>query len=203
MDYYKIINDFIEERYDYLLSCCVNILKYNENIEPQELLSELTIHLYTEEEKIREYIELNKLEAFCVSWLNIQGKYKTSPVNRKYYKSNTYQLDDYTQDTIEFNDEKLEDELYDDEYYRNLSRHFTEEQISKIKLVDDIIPELTKSEQILFEAYFIQNLSYDKICQRYTFYREKDGKKITYKSKKSIYNLMMGLREKINNLINK
>jgi len=203
MDYYRTITNFIEDRYKYLLGCCVNILKYNDNVLPEELLSELTLHLYTEEEKIIEYIQINKLEAFCVSWLNIQGKYQTSPVNRKHTKPNTYQLDDYTKDSLEYTDEVLEDELYDDYYYRNLSRHFTEEQIGKIKLVDDIIPKLTKSEQILFNAYFIENLSYDKIVKKYTFYREKDGKRVTYKSKKSIYNLMKGLREKITELLNK
>ena len=200
MEYNETIKKFLNQRYNYLRECCVNILKYNANIEPDELLSELTIHLYTNQEKIEEYIKINKLEAFCVSWLNIQGKYQTSPVNRKHNKSNTYELDDYTQDSLPTTDEKLDEELYDDEYYRDLSRHFTEEQIQKIKQVDDIIPTLTTSEQILFNAYFIENLSYDKIVKRYTFYREKDGKRITYKSKKSIYNLMLGIKDKLNKL---
>jgi len=43
--------------------------------------------------------------------------------------------------------------------------------------------------------------SYDKIVKKYTFFREKDGKRIKYKSKKSIYNLMKDLKEKINKLI--
>jgi hypothetical protein len=200
MNYTKEINNFIEIKYTYLLECATNILKKNSRgIDPTELLSELTIHLLTKEEKIQEYITLGKLEAFCVSWMNIQGKYHTSPLNIK-YNIRAYEMDEYTQSTLGMEDEGMTT-IDINEYEEDLLKHFTEEQVKKIMLVDKIYPSLTKSEQILFRAYFIENLSYDKIVIKYTFYRDKDGKRITYKSKKSIYNLMKGLRNKITELL--
>ena len=202
MNYTKEINNFIEIKYTYLLECATNILKRNSRgIDPTELLSELTIHLLTNEEKIQEYIRLGKLEAFCVSWMNIQGKYNTSPLNIK-YNIKAYEMDEYTQSTLGEEDERMTT-IDINEYEEDLLKHFTEAQVEKIMLVDKIYPSLTKSEQILFNAYFIENLSYDKIVNKYTFYREKDGKRVTYKSKKSIYNLMKGLRDKITDLLKK
>lgn len=199
MEYTELINNFLSNRYNYLIECSKNILKHNNNVTPEELLSELTIHLLTNQEKIEEYININKLEAFSVSWLKIQGKYETSPVNRK-HSNRGYEIDEYMVETMGYIDDEIGND-YTDDYYKELSKSYTEEQLKKIQLVEKVIPNLTLSETILFNAYFIDNLSYDKIVRRYTFYREKDGKKIKYKSKKSIYNLMIKLRIKINKLI--
>ncbi len=201
MDYTTTINNFINDRYKYLLTCAKNIMKNNMmGVTAEELLSELTIHLLTSPEKIQEYIDMGKLEAFCVSWMNIQGKYKTSPLNSK-YNCKTYELDEVKQEMFGDDDEHLEKVTLSD-YEKDLLVNFTPEQINKIKNVNEIYPLLSKSEKILFEAYFIENLSYDKIVKRYTFFRDKDGKIVKYKSKKSIYNLMKGLKEKINYLLN-
>ena len=197
MDYKEIINSFISKRYEYLIECSTNILRYNTNLTPEDLVSELVIHLLENETKVKEYIEINKLEAFSVSWLNIQGRYATSTINRK-YNNNAYEIDDYMIETLVGDDDRL---IYESDYIKELSKQFTDLQIQKILLVESIIPKLTKTEQILFEAYFLENLSYDKIVKKYTFFREKDGKRVKYKSKKSIYNLMKDLRKKIIKLI--
>lgn len=197
MDYKEIINSFISKRYEYLIECSTNILRYNTNLTPEDLVSELVIHLLENETKVKEYIEINKLEAFSVSWLNIQGRYATSTINRK-YNNNAYEIDDYMIETLVGDDDKV---IYENDYIKELSKQFTDLQIQKILLVESIIPKLTKTEQILFEAYFLENLSYDKIVKKYTFFREKDGKRVKYKSKKSIYNLMKDLRIKIIKLI--
>lgn len=194
MSYKKIIDTFIQKRHKYLTECATNILKYNTTIEPNELVGELVLYLYTHKQKIEEYLAIDKLEAFCVSWMTINGKYNTSPVNKK-HSQREYEIDE-TYDVVGDNDGF--DELIDkDDYEKDLSSIFTDEQIQKILSIDKMIDKLTKSELILFRAYFIENLSYDKICKKYTFYREKDGKMITYKSKKSIYTLMNGLKNKI------
>jgi len=80
---------------------------------------------------------------------------------------------------------------------RDLRNVYTEEQVEKIMKVHDIYPTLSNVNRILFDAYFMENLSYDKIKEKYTFFRTKDGKKIFYKSKKSIYNLMLELKNEI------
>lgn len=194
MSYKKIIDTFLTKRHKYLTECATNILKYNPIIEPTELVGELALYLYTNKSKIEEYLAIDKLEAFCVSWMTIQGRYNTSPVNKKHLQKE-YELD-------ETYDVSSGDILFDmyidmDEYEKDLTSTFNEEQIKKLLSIEKILGILTKSEMILFRAYFVENLSYDKIVKKYTFYREKDGKKITYKSKKSIYTLMNGLKLKI------
>lgn len=197
MNYKQTIDNLITSRYDHLLECSKNILKDNKQVEPVELLSELTIYLYSNRDKVAEYIVLDRLEAFCVSWLTIQGRYTTSPTNKK-YQSKEYSLDDSTPtpttEPIYFTDES--------EYENDLASIYTPEQIQKILSVNNILDQLTKTEQILFNAYFIENLSYDKIRVKYSFYKEKDNKRITYKSKNAIYHMMKALKEKIHTLIN-
>jgi len=192
MTYKKTIDDLINQSYSHFLKCAKNILKDNRNIEPEELISELTIYLYTNKDKVKEYIKLNKLEAFCVSWLTIQGRYQTSPTQIK-HSQKEFSIDDSTPTPTIVEEEYLEQ----DEFEKDLAIIYTDEQIKKILSVYNVYDDLTKSEQILFRAYFIDNLSYDKIVNKYTFYRVKDNKTITYKSKKSIYNMMINLKAKI------
>jgi hypothetical protein len=192
MSYKKTIDNLITQRYNHFLKCATNILKDNKNIEPEELISELVIYLYNNKDKVKEYIKLDKLEAFCVSWLTIQGRYQTSPTQIK-HSQKEYSIDEGTPTPVYVPDS----EDYLDEFEKDLSSIYTDEQIKKILSVYNVYDELTKSEQILFRAYFIDNLSYDKIVNKYTFYRLKDDKKITYKSKKSIYNMMIALKTKI------
>lgn len=200
---YKIykskIDDLVNNRYKYLLECSTNILKQNTSIEPYELVSELIIYLYNNQEKVSEFISINKLEAFCVSWLNIQGKYQTSPTNKKYSQKEFEWVDNMD---IVLDDNITHTYTDKNDYEKELHTIYTNEQVKNIMNVDKIYDYLSKSEKILFNAYFVENLSYDKICKKYTFFREKDGKRITYKSKKSIYNLMKGLRYTIITLIN-
>jgi protein associated with RNAse G/E len=199
MDYKKTIDTYINTRYTYLLKCAKNILLNNKSaLEPGDLIAELVIHLYDNEDKIQQYIKMDKLEGFCVTYLNLNGKYASSTLNKK-YKIQFDELDEVMSNKLYSNEDY---ELLDkDEYEQELHRYFNQEQIEKILKVDAILNKLTTPEKILFDAYFVKNLSYDKITQRYTFYREKDGKKITYKSKKSIYNMMNDLKNKINNLL--
>jgi len=192
MSYKKIIDTLITQRYNHFLKCATNILKDDKNIQPEELISELVIYLYSNKTKVDEYIKLNKLEAFCVSWLTIQGRYQTSPTQIK-HSQKEYSIDEGTPTPVYIPIE----EDYLDEYQKDLSSIYTDEQIKNIISVYNVYDYLTKSEQILFKAYFIDGLSYDKIVNKYTFYRLKDDKKITYKSKKSIYNMMINLKTKI------
>jgi len=197
MNYKKLLDTYLSNRYDYLYKCAINILKNTtSNLEAGDLISELTIHLYTNEEKIQRYIAMDKLEGFCVTYMNLNGKYASSSLNKK-YKVQFDELDNVLANKLG------EETTYsnEDEYVQELEQHYTSEQITKILAVDAILNQLTLPEKILFDAYFVKNLSYDKICEQYTFFREKDGKKVTYKSKKSIYNMMTELKNKILYLI--
>lgn len=201
MEYKKIIDNFLTERYSYLHKCAKNILlKNTTTLQAGDLIAELVIHLYENEAKIQQYIEIDRLEGFCVTYLNLNGKYTTSSLNKK-YKLQFDELDEVMSKKLSSTDEEYN--LMDkDEYEKELNKYFTQEQIEKILKVNAILDQLTMAEKILFDAYFVKNLSYDKICSQYTFFREKDGKKITYKSKKSIYNMMTDLKDKINKLLN-
>jgi hypothetical protein len=202
MSYKQTIDIFITKRYEHLLQCSVNILKTNKKtiLEPNELVSELVIYLYTNKVKVTEFIKINKLEGFSVSWMNIQGRHMTSQVNRKHNINNSVELDDILTNYIPSTDKDLEN-ISETSYEKDLYNSFNEEQIVKIMKVDGVLDELTKTEMFLFKAYFIEGLSYDKIVKKYTFYREKDGKRINYKSKKTVYDLMKSLKIKIRELI--
>jgi hypothetical protein len=202
MDYKQIIDNYLNQRYTYLLKCAKNILLKNKTaIQAGDLISELVIHLYENEDKIKHYIEIDRLEGFCVTYLNLNGKYITSTLNKK-YKLQFDELDDVMEKKLYSNDDEI-DFMDKDLYEKELYNFFNEEQVEKLLNINSILDQLTLPEQILFDAYFVKNLSYDKICAQYTFFKEKDGKRITYKSKKSIYNMMTNLKEKINNLSNK
>lgn len=199
MNYKQLINDFIQDRYEHLTKYATTILFQNNLIEPSDLISELYLYLNDNKDKVDGYIKINRLEAFAVSWMNIQGKYRTSQVNTK-FGNRFEELDEVTYHNL-LEDSDIIYEMDKDEYEIDLMTTFTHKQIEKIMKVDGIMHKLSKIEKILFKAYFVENLSYDKIAKQYTFYREKDGKKIKYKSKKSVYTLMKGLKEKIHQLI--
>jgi hypothetical protein len=199
MNYKQLINDFIQDRYEYLTKYATTILYQNNLIEPSDLISELYLYLNENKDKVDGYIKINRLEAFAISWMNIQGKYRTSQVNTK-FGNRFEELDEVTFHNL-LEDSDIIYEMDKNEYEIDLMTTFSQKQIEKIMRVDSIMHKLTKIEKILFKAYFVENLSYDKIAKQYTFSREKDGKRIKYKSKKSVYTLMKGLKEKIHQLI--
>jgi hypothetical protein len=167
-----------------------------------DLVAELVIFFYDNQDKLEHFItqesflnytDQQMLEGFSVSWLRIQGRFNSSTFWRKYI------IKDREEGDIPDLPYETED-LNEDEYVTDLRNVYTEVQIEKILKIHEIYPTLTKVEQMLFKAYFLENLSYEKIKDKYTFYRtDKNGKKIYYKSKKSIYNLMNDLKETIKN----
>lgn len=199
INYKQICNEFITQRYKFLLECATNVIKFQGDLEPADLVAELVIYLNDNKEKVLLYIEMNKLEAFAVTWLNIQGRYKTSPINVK-YTSKADTMDDLLTVSLPA-PISLDYEIYQSDYENDLKEIYTDEQIKKIMSVSNILDKLTKVETILFQAYFVDNLSYDKICNKYTFYENKNGKKVTYKSKTSISVMMNNLKRKIKYLI--
>jgi len=204
MNYRTEIDKLLSTRYNYLITCAKNVLKKNRksSLTAPDIVSELAIYLYSNKEKVEEYILRDKLEAFAVRWIDIQTRYATSQLNIKYDSTKFNELDEVAERTLQEISVKDDPEDIDkNEYELDLKNILSEEQIVKIMKIDGIINELTTSELILFKAYFIEDLSYDKIVKKYTFYREKDGKRIKYKSKKSIYNMMNELKNKILRLI--
>lgn len=188
-EYKKIIDTFISNRYDFLSECSRNITK-NKKTDGGDLLAELVIFLYENQEKIEPYLDIKMLEGFSVSWMRLQSQHKTTPFNRKYMNNNNEEVD--IPDTIENSPE-----ICDEDYVKDLKTIYTDHQVEKIMKIWDIYPTLSKVNRILFDAYFMENMSYDKIKDNYTFFRTKNDKKIYYKSKKSIYNLMNELKNEI------
>ncbi len=189
-DWKKHIDCFIERNWKFLYECSRNIMKGKKN-DPGDLMGELCLFLYEQKEKVVPYCEDNSsLQAFCVSWLKLQATYASTPFNRKH--------------TPKAGDTEMP-ELPDapsaepeDEYIQDLRRIYNDDQVNNILKIHDIYPNLSKVHKILFQAYFIEGLSYDKIKDKYDFFRtDKNGKTVHYKSKKSIYNLMNELKEEI------
>lgn len=188
-EYKEVIDTFITMRWEFLNECSINITK-SKKIDSGDLLSEMVIFLYENQDKIEPYLDMKMLEGFSVSWMKLQAQHKTTPFNRKYKTNNN--------ESIDIPDTEAEGvDITEEEYIRDLRTHYTDEQIEKIMKIHDIYPTLDNVNRLLFDAYFIEDLSYDKIREKYTFFRSKGGKKVYYKSKKSIYNLMLGLKSEI------
>ena len=189
--YKQTVDEFLTNRYDFLLECAKNIT-FKMKTDPCELVSELAIFLYANKEKLDPYMDGKMLEGFSVSWLKIQGRHKTSPFNRKCL----YQNDKMT-DQIPEQEDQIQSTETEDPYIQDLRNIYTDDQINNILKIHDIFPTLHPSHQILFKAYFLEDLTYDRIKDKYTFYKIINGKKINYKSKYSIHKMMMGLKEEI------
>lgn len=192
-EYKRTIDTFVTNRYPYLLECATNILKGKKE-EPGDLVAELMIYLYDNQEKLDPYISIKMLEGFSVSWLKLQAQYDNTTFMRKYKKNN--EREDIG-DRIKEVEDIIEEEGPEEEYIKDLRRVYTDSQVDNIMKIHNIFPTLTTAHQILFKAYFIEGLSYDKIREKYTFFENKNGKKIYYKSKVSIFNLMNDLKGEI------
>lgn len=190
-EYKKMVDTFLQIKYEFLCECARNIT-FKMKTDPTELVSELAIFLYENKEKLEPYMEGKMLEGFSVSWLKIQGRYKTSPFNRKCLYQNDKMTDQIPD--IESIEQSTETE---DPYITDLRNVYTDEQIENILKIHEIYPGLHPSHQILFKAYFIEDLTYDKIKDKYTFFKMVNGKRINYKSKYSIHKMMMDLKNEI------
>lgn len=197
-EYKKIIDKFLEEKYRYLMDCASNIMKKKPHSSAAgDLVGELVIFLYDNQPKLQAYVDIEMLLGFSVSWLKIQSQYKTTPFARKY---------DPIPDKISIEDilEKPSDEpiieiddLDIDAYVKDLKTIYTDEQIANILKIHDIYPTLSAIGKIVFDAYFMEGLSMDKIRQKYSFFREKNGKKVFYKGRQSIFYMLRDLKEEI------
>jgi hypothetical protein len=190
-EYKRMIDNFLSIKYNFLCECANNIT-FKMKTNPTELVSELAIFLYENKEKLEPYMEGKMLEGFSVSWLKIQGRYKSSPFNRKCLYQNDKMTDQIPD--LEAPEQSIETE---DPYITDLRNVYSDEQIENILKIHDIYPSLHPSHQILFKAYFIEDLTYDKIKDKYTFFKVVNGKKINYKSKYSIHKMMMDLKNEI------
>lgn len=190
-EYKQKIDNFLQTRYNFLCECAKNIT-FKMKTDPNELVSELAIFLYANKSKLDPYMDGKMLEGFSVSWLKIQGRHKTSPFNRKCMYQNEKTTDQIPEQ--EAPEQSLENE---DPYITDLRGTYTDEQIENILKIHDIYPTLHPSHQILFKAYFLESLTYDKIKDKYTFFKIVNGKQINYKSKYSIHKMMLGLKEEI------
>lgn len=196
-EYKAHIDKFVSTKYDFIRTCGKNIMK-GKKLNYEDLVSELLIFLYDNKEKLEPYvtndpINYNDLTAFSISWMKLQAEYATTPFSKKYSNRST----DWEMPEIAGEDLSDTNTLEED-YVKDLRTIYTDEQVHNILKIHDIYPNLTKSQQILFKAYFLEDLSYDKIKEKYHFYRtDKNGKIKYYKSKKSIYNLMLELKNEI------
>lgn len=193
MSYNEIINKFIEDNYTFLLECSTNILK-GQKTEPGDLIAELCLYIYDNESKLSLLEGHNALLAFSISWMNLQSRYKTTPFNLKYKRDV-----DYTESDLKKIDNIIEEEVEIEisDKLKDLKRIYTDKQCENILKVNEIIPELSITNQIIYKLYFEDLLSCDKIKNRYNFFK-KQGDKITYyKSKSSIAKMVNELKSEI------
>jgi hypothetical protein len=203
--YKKTIDNFLSQRFTFLLECAGNILK-SKISDPSDLIGELVLYLYDNQIKLQPYLDGTlpdlmsmkgtMLEGFSVSWMRLQAAHATTPFNRKHMlNSGTHQEDFNIESVEDMIDESID--FCEDDYIKDLRTIYSDCQVENILKIHTIYPNLSEVHKLLFNAYFMEGLSYDKIREKYTFFRTKNGKKVYYKSKKSIYNLMLELKNEI------
>lgn len=203
--YKKTIDAFLTQRFDFLQECARNILK-SKKLSPSDLIGELAIYLYDHQLKLQPYLDGTlpdlmsmkgtMLEGFSVSWMRLQAAHATTPFSRKHSLNSGASEESFNYiDEYDIIDEDID--FCEDDYIKDLRTTYSDCQVENILKIHTIYPNLSAVHKILFDAYFMEGLSYDKIREKYTFFREKNGKKIYYKSKKSIYNLMLELKNEI------
>jgi hypothetical protein len=189
------IDKFINSKYDFIRTCAKNIMK-GKKLNYDDLVSELVLFIYDNQERLLPYLSndpntYNDLTAFSISWMKLQAKYSTTPFSKKYNNMATeWEMPEIATE--------VSADLDEADYIKDLKTIYTDDQVENILKIHEIYPTLSKSQQILFKAYFLEDLSYDKIKEKYHFFRkDKNGKVVYYKSKKSIYNLMLELKNEI------
>jgi hypothetical protein len=189
------IDKFINSKYDFIRTCAKNIMK-GKKLNYDDLVSELVLFIYDNQERLLPYLSndpntYNDLTAFSISWMKLQAKYSTTPFSKKYNNMATeWEMPEIATE--------VNADLDEADYIKDLKTIYTDDQVENILKIHEIYPTLSKSQQILFKAYFLEDLSYDKIKEKYHFFRkDKNGKVVYYKSKKSIYNLMLELKNEI------
>ena len=191
--YKEIIDKFIVEKYDYLMECAKNICR-GKKIEHGELVSELAIFLYEGQEKLQSYVDIDMLLGFSVSWLKLQSQYDSTTFNRKHFPMS--KISEEIESVKEMPAEEG-DSFDEDAYIKDLKSIYTDEQIEKILKIHDIYPNLDGINQTLFNAYFIEGLSMDKIKEKYSFFKEKNGTRKFYRSRQTIYYMVKELKNEI------
>lgn len=187
----KLIDQFIVNRQEFLLGVSRSILKKKNDV-AEDLLHDLFIYLYENFQKIKYIKDETSLLAFSVSWIKLQVKWKGTGYKKTYVME---------YDELPLNlplNEDFTDILHsEDPYIKDIRRIWNSEQADKLQKIYQYLPRLSKVNQILFQAYFIEGLTYDKIKDNYDFFRDKPNGRQFYKSKKSIYNLMKELKKEL------
>lgn len=192
--YKKAIDEFLAHNWDFLMECSKNITRSKKRQNAGDLAAELALYLYDNREKIEPYMEAEEkaLLGFSVSWLKLQSTHKTTPFSRKYDPPTKSIEDGGWQEPAE-----NPVELTENEYIRDLRQIYTEGQIENIIKIHGIYPQLSGIHKTIFDAYFIEGLSMDKIRQKYSFFKNKNGKRVFYKGRQSIFYMLRDLKEEI------
>lgn len=188
----KIIDDYFNKNYKFLLSVVHNINGGTNNIPYElhkDLVDDLYLYLIDKPDKIEPYITKNGergLEAFCVRWIKNQSYWISDFKKQNHLVSNKYIPYEIEKDT-RIIEEKF-DKFYD-EYYSDLLNIHSEEQIEKIILSKSVYNNLEQYEKNLYDMYIVQNLNYEQISNRVGI------------SKGTVHALIKKLRRKMKKLL--
>ena len=191
----KAIDNYITRKYQHLFKCA--LVKSKNKEKSIDLISELYVYLTNpkNENLLLKYMDNEvDFEKFCVRWIQNQIKWNNSPFNNKFRITAT----DLVLDDNKF---IVEPEFFDvSEFEQDLATIYSEEQIEKILFTYKIYNSiLNDSEKVLFELYFIQRMSLQKIKDSIKI---KNNKKF-YNNRTIIYYKIKEIKEKILNEYNR
>ncbi len=187
MDLDKIINNFYNKRYSYLIECAQNcLLSIKRQDLKGELVTESYLYITNNKEKLKDLLENNKIEAIAVNWMKMQIKWGNSSFKRDWvYKNNKNQSIDTISIVI------ADEEITEEEYLQE------EKEIQdKVNYIYDKISNSSLDKKLLFDTYFNLGINtcgklskYTGICRTTCYHMIKalkDDLKNNYQSKDNL-----------------
>lgn len=198
MSYKTKIDSFIKTDIKYLRECAKHCLQKTK-MDPDDLVGELLIYLYSNEVKLSAH---TSLQGFSVQWIRNESRWTVGKFNKKYALSKGENLDLLLYKDLDLehkqNEIHLTDHIDYNDYYKDLLNVYPEQQVNRIVKIHSILSLLNEEEQMLYEAYFTEGMTYKDIQHNIKFRKGN----FTYNNPSIVYLRITALKDKIKLLIN-
>jgi hypothetical protein len=195
-NYKNTIDNFLSSNFD-ILNKISNHYVIGTNLPPNDLVMELIVYLYENEEKVISYIDSpSSLIRFSKKWLWNQAKVYTKNVGPSNFKGKFQILDGGGEADMVVSNYNINLEL-NTPYEEDLISVYNTEQIGKIVFTNDYFNQLCDVDKRLYNLHFKERLSHTKIAKHL---QTKYNQKV---SPSSVYNMIVKLRTKIREEYNK
>lgn len=152
----KIISDFFNSRYEYLIKCANNILKLIKKQElTQELVSDCYLYIIENIDKLEEKIIQGKIEQMCVRWMTMQVKWRNTQFKKNWVYNDEHKT--YLDDKLHHNnDATLLDAIMIEEDDEETILQKEMEYQNKINHIETMVQQLPIDKKLLYDIIYVQ-----------------------------------------------